>query len=135
MLGKINRIEEVCGKKAGGWGSFEGYELETDKHIFSVLISGYQNCCESWGYFSTNDDTEDFIGQELLEVKLTDVALNEVRINEDFKYGFDCGGIQFVDFVTNKGVFQLAVYNSHNGYYGHSIYVLKDDTELLSDCL
>ena len=48
---------------------------------------------------------------------------------------FHFGGIQFVDFVTDRGTFQLAVYNSHNGYYGHGILVLKNDEVLLEDDL
>lgn len=43
--------------------------------------------------------------------------------------------IQFVDFVTSRGTFQLAVYNSHNGYYGHGIIVAKDDEILLNETL
>ena len=45
------------------------------------------------------------------------------------------GGIQFVTFKTNKSVFQLAVYNCHNGYYGHGIIVAKDEEILLNDTL
>jgi hypothetical protein len=60
--------------------------------------------------------------------------LNQTVVKESGYYE-DEGGIQFVDFVTDKGVFQLAVYNAHNGYYGHGILVAKDDEILLNDTL
>ena len=72
---------------------------------------------------------------ELLEVNVTDIALNQkvlTQMNEDY---IDNREIQFVDFKTNLGTFQLAVYNSHNGYYGHGILVAKDNEILLNDTL
>lgn len=117
-----------------GYSPMDGYKVETDKHIFYILINNEQSCCESWGYFSSEDNLEQFIGAELLEVRLTDKALN-TRVVEESGYYEDEGGIQFVDFVTTNGVFQLAVYNAHNGYYGHNILVLRDDEILLNDVL
>lgn len=71
----------------------------------------------------------------LREVRCTDTVLKQATLDKAAPYGFDEGGIQFVDFVTNIGTFQLAVYNSHNGYYGHGIIVAKDDDILLDDTL
>ena len=157
MLGKIKEITEVysvgCpatsplngkdGSRLGmsqmigtlfGGSSMDGYKVVTDKHVFYVLIDNGQSCCESWGYFSSEDDETPFVGSELLEVKLTDTALNQQAVDKSDYYD-DEGGIQFVDFVTDKGTFQLAVYNAHNGYYGHGILVLKDDEVILDDTL
>jgi len=47
----------------------------------------------------------------------------------------DGGGICFVDFITTNGTFQLAVYNSHNGYYGHGIVVAIDEKIVHDDTL
>lgn len=118
-----------------GYTSYDGYVVETTKHKYHILIDNGQSCCENWGYMVCEDDIEDFLNAELLEVRFTDTALNQAKLNEEFPYGFDDGSIQFVDFVTNKGVLQLAVYNEHNGYYGHSILVAKDEDVLLSDTL
>lgn len=156
MLGKITNIEEVAdcritpvsdldgrGGRLGmaqimnavcGYSSMDGYKIETDKHTVHVLIDNGQSCCESWGYFSSEDNLQQFIGAELTDIKLTDVALNKKGVEESGYYE-DCGGIQFVDFETEKGVFQLAVYNAHNGYYGHGIVIAKDKEILLSDTL
>lgn len=156
MLGKIKNIEEVYDYKIkpianlegkggnlglsqifrtlSGYSDMDGYKVETDEHIFHVLIDNGQSCCESWGYFSSEDDMSKFIGAELREIKLTDKALNVKKFEESNFYE-DAGGIQFVDFVTNKGVFQLAVYNAHNGYYGHGILVTKDEEILVNETL
>jgi hypothetical protein len=126
-LGTIKNIEEI-------YEEMDGYKIETDKHTYLVLIDNGQSCCESWGYFASDDDLKQYIGSELCEVNLTDKALNTMALKESGFYD-DCGGIQFVDFVTNKGTFQLAVYNAHNGYYGHGILVAKDDEIILNETL
>jgi hypothetical protein len=156
MLGEIKTISEVCdfkiepvsilnGKRGrlgmsqmlnslAGYQDMDGYKVETEKHSFFVLIDNGQSCCESWGYFSSEDDLNQFLGAELKEINLTDTALNQQEFEESGYYD-DGGGIQFVDFVTDKGVFQLAVYNAHNGYYGHGILVAKDNEILLNETL
>ena len=130
-LGFAEMLNAIC-----GYGGYDGYLIETNEHKYLILINNGQSCCESWGYFSSDNDFEDFIGKELKEVRLTDTALNQQRLNEIEPYGFDGGGIQFVDFVIANGdVLQFAVYNSHNGYYGHSILIAKDNEILLQDTL
>lgn len=131
-LGIINNVKEVFDIKFnGGYSSKDGYLIETDKKSISILIDNGQSCCESWGYFSSEDDLKQFIGAELTEINLTDIALNKTSLDFIKEHNLDseynAGGIQFVDFVTNKGVFQLAVYNAHDGYYGHSILVAIDE--------
>lgn len=156
-LGKILSIEEVTnvqlgntGKMTGskgsqlgvsqmlsvlmGGSSYDGYRIKTDKHEFNILIDNGQCCCESWGYFYLNDDEQEFVGTELREVNLTDKALNKSKVEESDYYEED-GGIQFVDFVTDKGVLQFAVYNAHNGYYGHPIIFAKDEQIFYQDTL
>lgn len=132
MLGKLKSVEKVFGK------DMDGYKVATDTNTFEVLISNFQSCCEDWGYMSSEDDFNAFIGSELIEVKLTDTALKQKtlfdKINED-DYNSGDYGVQFVDFVTKNGVFQLAVYNGHNGYYGHAIKVKHNDEVLLDSGL
>ena len=65
---------------------------------------------------------------------LTDTALNTkmVEAKEDI---YETGGIQFVTFNTDRGAFQLAVYNAHNGYYGHEILIAFGDDVVCTDVL
>lgn len=154
---KVLKIEEVTGLKLGnvggptervslgmaqmlnalcGCSEYDGYKITTTEHEYMILIDNGQSCCESWGYFSSDDDFEKFIGQNLHSVELTDTALNRKKLDEVEPYGFYRGGIQFVDFKMGNGsVLQFAVYNAHNGYYGHPIIVAKDKDILLSDTL
>lgn len=150
--GKIKSITEVedaeCGNVPQGdnlgfmqmasvlmLGGFEmnGYVIETDKTIIRVLIDNGQSCCEDWGYFSSEDNLDGYIGAELRDVVLTDTSLKTEPI-EELEY-LDAGGVQFVTFVTDQGDFQLAVYNAHNGYYGHSIIVAIGDEVKLNEVL
>ena len=127
MLGIIKGIKEIENIKLDRDNrEHDGYLVETSKHNYKILIENDFQCCEEWGYFSTEDDYKEFIGSELIEVRLTDTTLNTKILEENIKHGLEDGDIQFVDFVTTGGVFQLAVYNSHNGYYGHDIIIIKD---------
>ena len=148
MKEKIIEITEVSGLKLGNTGShssnarlgiiqalkalmgfaeYDGFKIITTEHTYLILIDNGQCCCESWGYFASEDDLDGYIGKELISVELTDNARNHKKVEESGYYD-DYGGIQFVDFKMSDGsVLQFAVYNSHNGYYGHPIIVGKDE--------
>jgi len=129
-LGMSQMISALC-----GYSDMDGYKVETDKHTFYVLIDNGQSCCENWGCLTSEDDLDYFIDTELLEVNVTDTALNQRVLTKMSDAYIDINEIQFVDFKTTNGTFQLAVYNSHNGYYGHNILVVKDNEILLNDVL
>lgn len=101
--------------------TWDGVEVVTDGGTWFARIDNMQGCCETWGYIKLNDESVDyFVGSDLLSVEVVDTALNvkklaDIDLNE--------GGIMFVNFVTSKGVMQFAVYNEHNGYYGHDAQV------------
>ena len=137
MYGKIKEIKEVENVRLDGeaWSSQDGYEVITTKTSIYVLIDNGQSCCEKYGYFSSDDDLNQFIGAKLKEITLTDIALNTKTIEFVKELYLYAGGIQFVTFNTNKGLFQLAVYNAHNGYYGHDIQVVVGDDVILTDRL
>lgn len=119
-----------------GYGGYDGYSIKTDKHEYLILIDNGQCCCENWGYFSNEDDTEQFIGKELIETRVSDTSLNSAKLEEKLPYGVDSGSIQFVDFCFSDGsVCQFAVYNEHNGYYGHPIIFAKDNEIILNEAL
>lgn len=134
----ITAIHEVYDFRIAGslYGEkYDGYEIVTPEHTYRILIENEQNCCESWGYFSSDDNLDGYVGENLVGVELTDKALNRMKFEQSGYYDED-GGIQFVDFKMASGrVLQFAVYNAHNGYYGHSIIVAKDDDIVLSKCL
>lgn len=93
---------------------FDGFEVITDQQTISLLISNSRDCCESWGFFMSEDNLSSFVGATLFSVAVTDDALQTVQV--PFVYE---GGVMFVNLHTNKGTLQFVAYNSHNGYYGH----------------
>ena len=133
MYGIIKNIETIENVELeNDLKSYDGYKVTTDQTNIFILISNRQYCCEGWGYLSSDDDLSQFMGAELKEVNLTDTGLNKINVE---KLWINEGGIQFVDFVTNKGTFQLAVYNGHNGYYGHFIKVIIGDKAICEEWL
>lgn len=118
-----------------GYSAYDGYKITTSEQEYLILIDNGQSCCESWGYFTSEDDTGSFIGKTLIDVELTDKALNTKKV-EDSGYYDDYGGIQFVNFKFLDGsILQFAVYNAHNGCYGHPIIIAKGKEILLQDTL
>ena len=127
-FGKIVSIKEV--NETIKRTDFEGYRINTDNSEIIVLIEDGTQCCENAGYFSSNDDLSDFIGADLQNVVLTDKELNSIVV-EKVKELYE-PNIRFVNFETNKGTFQLTVYNCHNGYYAHDI-LIKFNDQILED--
>ena len=118
---KILKIEEVSNVQhtpEGGWKShYDGYKVVTDAQEIFILVSNGQSCCESYGYVVSEDDVQSFVGTDLTDVKVVDTGVNEKMVEAG--QSLDCGDIMFVNLETNKGTLQFAVYNAHNGYYGH----------------
>jgi len=106
--------------------SFDGYIISLDDWTcFSIGISNFQQCCESWGYASSNDDLQSFIGSELFSVDVVDDKLHTSPDIEMYE-----GGVTYVNLNTSTGVLQFTLYNEHNGYYSHEV-VVKKNSEIL----
>lgn len=113
-----------------GWLNMSGFSISTDKQLIKLLIESDQSCCENWGYFMSEDEFEKFIGSDLLDISITDTALNTQKmVSEDLKgeppYVYE-GGVMFVNLHTSEGVLQFVAYNEHNGYYGHNAKVVSE---------
>lgn len=95
----------------------EGYIITLDDGSeIKIGISNLGDCCELWGYMSSDDDLSYYIGAEYLKLRVTDT---QRATYEEIECGVDGGDIMFVDIFTDRGPFQLVMYNCHNGYYGH----------------
>lgn len=114
--------------------SFDGYRITTDKQTILVGIDNGQCCCEHWGYLTSEDDLDVFIGAQLGNVRVTDTALNTAVEKAVGDLGMYEGSCMFVTFETSEGDFQFVAYNEHNGYYGHEAMVISTqvtDSEIL----
>jgi len=72
---------------------------------------GGQSCCEH-RYMTCDDDLPYYIGATFVDADLADGP--EV---EDGEWG-DVHEQQFLNIYTDRGKFQIANHNQHNGYYG-----------------
>ena len=137
-MAKILSIKEYEELKDFNLNEYEGYVINlSDNSSIIFCIENYSRCCEDFGYFSSECNFDDFIGAELIEFKvvehndkgypshLVDVARSKRMTIED---------CVFLVLKTSKGELDFAVYNCHNGYYGHDVVVrvLKaEDIKLL----
>jgi hypothetical protein len=119
---KIEKIEEIKNYKIDGQ-LFDGFKISSQTEEILAIISNDQDCCEKFGYFATNDNINEFVGADIFGIDITSECLDKTRLEKEklTKDWLDAGKVVFVDIQTNKGTLQLAVYNSHNGYYGHDI--------------
>ena len=134
---RIEQIREYRGR--GDWRIEAGFQIVTNKQTITLAIDDEASCCESWGYFLTEDDTEKFIGAELRGVKITDTNRStrqfftgwdhEHDFNDPNHIGLDDGEVMFVDIQTDRGPLQFVAYNAHNGYYGHTARVSSRQLE------
>lgn len=133
---KIVEIKEVSligkGPKGSYETSWEGYEVITTQQSIKLLIGGDQCCCEHYGYLMTEDAPKEFIGAELQDVRTIDEKyLSESmreRANAEGCFSYD-GGAVFVNLETDRGPLQFVIYNLHNGYYGHDIWIHSNQME------
>lgn len=126
MAERIESINEITNFE--DW--YDGYQIVTSEQIIYILISNGQDCCEDWGYCMSHDDIQDFIGQPLLDIKIVDedkkvISLVYSESAKDPYTGEYAGGAIFINLETPIGVLQFAVYNAHNGYYGHEVKVIS----------
>jgi hypothetical protein len=79
-----------------------------DNSILQLWDDG-QSCCES-RYMCTDDDLTEFTNCKLIKIEVKDGGCKD---DDDGLHE-----IQFLEITTDKGSFQMANHNEHNGYYG-----------------
>jgi len=131
----IEKIEELENVKIDKYCNYDGFSIKTNQNTYILAISNYQNCCESWGYSSSNDNFNEYIGAELLSIEITDDELKTEEVKND-RYSYDIEeNVMFLTLHTSNGKLQFAVYNGHNGYYGHSALFTKNGKIIEDDIL
>ncbi len=107
-----------------------GVSIFTKNRVISAFISPDRQCCERFGSILSEDDLSKFIGSRLKRIYLTNTCCKTEYIDYILSLkssSTEQYSIQFINFETNKGFFQLTVYNADNGYYGHDIIIKIDD--------
>lgn len=102
---------------------YDGYKITTNKREILFLICGQDH--SQTGVITTNANLKDFIGASFFGY--TKVYSREI----DNNFESDIGGnyIAFLNIHTSKGICDLAVHNSNNGYYGAEIKIVDDGIE------
>lgn len=141
---KIKQIEEIENKIIPTfceYSEFDGFVITFDNDTtLSLVVSSYQSCCENYGAVTTEENLQDYVGAEYIQHDIVDqeLAVNSNIIADSNIYdipSLDAGDIIFLNVQTDKGTLQFSVYNSHNGYYGHSAYVFYQDNMELEKTL
>lgn len=116
----IQAITETTFKPKGknSYGEMDGFKIITDKQEIRMGIYNSQCCCESFGFFMSEDDLSQFIGTELLGIEVVGDCLKPEKLEDVYD-----GACMFVNVKTSEGLLQFTAYNSHNGYYGHDAVV------------
>jgi len=130
---RILEIEEVENftDDCNQYPRYDGYLIKTDKQEIQILIDNHSQCCEEFGYFSSEDDFSDFLGAELFDIIEVDKEYKTKRL--DLSY-YNNSSVVFVNFETSAGTLQFTVYNAHNGYYGHEV-IIKSNQYSYSEVL
>lgn len=115
MTQRIVSIEDVYDDPKG----YDGYRVTLEGgNDFTIAVSNGTSCCENWGMITVPQaEINHFIGSQIRGIVPIRLQYKE---GDSQGYGDD-GGTAFVDVLTDRGVLQLAVYNYHNGYYGHGV--------------
>jgi len=120
---------------------YDGFEIKTDKNCYYLLINNDQQCCEDWGYISC-EDFKTMIGENLESIEVVNTAgekmnmkLNDIGFyNEDVSH--DVSNAMFINLNgPNLNQAQFAVYNHHNGWYGHDVKFLINNAVQHSEIL
>lgn len=121
----IEEVTDVIGNNS--YSRYDGYRITTTERVLELLISNSQSCCESFGYFVSEDDLSQYMGREFRGLHITDTNRTGREFTKGWEPGqdpnaisLDDGDVMFVDVMTDIGSFQFAAYNAHNGYYGHT---------------
>lgn len=124
---KIIEITEVNNVNFGYKSKdFDGYCIETNIRKIYFVISNNQCCCEDWGYLTSEDNFNDYIGSKLKEVYLTNNKLETIKMRNKLEES-----AMFVNVETSKGLLQFVVYNEHNGWYSHDVLLVSKYKEVL----
>ncbi len=136
MKNKILAIDEITGITLNTIKhyTFSGYKitLEGDycrpecTEIFIVIEDG-QASGEEFGYLTTNDDLSEYIGCTVKSLNAVDVVNGKYLKNTVLPCGVHRSEAVFVNIeVYGNTPLQFAVYNSHNGFYGHQVVISSE---------
>lgn len=95
----------------GHWMGYQIIMSDTTKNI-TCKIENEHICCEKWG-IHTKSTLNGFIGAEYYSIDISPI--------QEEKY--DEMRSVIITIATNRGNIALYLYNEHNGYYSHGVFI------------
>jgi hypothetical protein len=95
----------------GYWMGYKIIMSDTTKNI-TCKIENSRNCCEKWG-IHTKSNFNEFIGAEYYSI---DIHKQNRKKYEEMR-------MVNITITTNRGIITLHLYNEHNGYYSHDVFI------------
>jgi len=125
----INIQEDYGDQKTGTI----GYLIQTNKQEIKITIDTGQQCCEDWGYLSSEDNFADYFGSKILSIEqVYEVYTKDGNIPPVLQGpgSGDEDSCIFININTTKGMLQFTLYNYHNGYYGHKCIITSEQLNI-----
>ena len=110
-----------------GWIGYKVVMSDASKNIICKM-NNYQQCYEDFDVVINPRlvPPSDFIGAEYYSVEVKDDDVNKYNDESYFNRAI------IVIIRTNKGILTILLYNEHNGYYNHEIYIKTEKGEELT---
>lgn len=121
------------------------YESDNEEGVQIILsdgtevlftISNHQRCCEEWGYISAigDEDAQNFVGAAVQDISV--VYGEDKYLTEYFRdHNISVDDAYFIRVETDQGDLEFAVYNEHNGYYGHHVQLKIGNNKVVDNYL
>jgi hypothetical protein len=110
---KIQILDIIHIKDDCHWECYNVIMSDSEKNIICKIDKLHQ-CCEEFGIITNPIESElsKFIGSIYFSVNVAEVKLEECVI---------------INITTNKDNLQFTLFNKHNGYYPHDIYIKTEN--------
>jgi len=98
-----------------------GYEIimsDKSKNI-TMIISNSKHCCETYGVHTPSGISK-FIGATYSHIIINGISECEDKIDEHARQ------IK-IEIHTDRGIMEIILYNQHNGYYSHDVYIKTEN--------
>lgn len=123
-----NTDDPKCPGKRLRWECYRFIMSDPTKNI-TCKIDNQSQCCETFGIHvilnSSHVGLEYYVG----------ASYSDVNVEQPLPYNTNDGECAMnlinVNIITDRGSIKCQLYNEHNGYYSHDVYILTEKHDLL----
>ncbi len=111
------------------WYDWDGIIIQTEAQHIRFLISKEAQCCESFGITVDEKFVDEETLRELIGLTITHVNLNPKR-EAVYRKTSDTSKVCVDVSFRDQRVLKVDLFNFHNGYYPHNVWLCWEGTEL-----